>query len=829
MAKREKPAARKPASRSVPVAPPPAVEEWDFSDLEDDMVVLRCPPIDRGEPDDDFDDLLAGLALPDFDLLEDLKPAELNPRMQATELAGLFTLRVLLGMPRLAALWSNEHGKLHGYPLLRPWLADDWPQRLRRRTARQGQTSLLLDDDDDTPGDADWKALLTTTAGQGVLREALARADLASPLSWPLPAVLAELQSRLCLSDHDMQLLCYLATVYFQDDFKSLLELVHRGYFRHARPAQFLAYALDVKIMVADSWLQDERQSLVRCGLVVQTDPEYAPDLAEMLELSNTVKRVFFGEIHSVDDLVSHIVRLAPPSTLRALDFPHMKNHLDVLLPTLAHALKPRRSNMLGQKSFHALFYGAPGTGKTELARLLPSLLRRAGWPKPRLYEVPICEADGRAMDGAARFQAFLLAQQLLSHTPDAVLVFDEIEDALPDHHGDRRRRSGLHKGFMNHVLETSRVPTVWISNHVAHIDQAFLRRFAMPMEVPLPPAEVRKRMVKRCLVRYGVKLNEHTCQRLVADDALMPAMLADTARLVAKLPEQDQDAGFLRVLANKKQLLGEDDLPELCSENDGAGSGCSALPGASGSALASHMLGKAFDPAYVNLAGGWAVDEVLAALQHQRSGRLCLYGPPGTGKTALAAHIAHTLGMPLLTKSASSLLDRYVGGTEELLAKAFAKAREQNAVLFLDEADSFLLSRANSAHRWEVTQVNELLQQIDQFAGVLICATNQFAQLDAAVHRRFDFKLEFRPLTSAQALTLFCQMCDCQMNDLPAEVAAHLAACTTLTPGDFAVVRRRQRLLQAAWLPTRWMNELEAELATRGDAGASKMRPGFV
>ena len=94
MAKREKPAARKPASRSVPVAPPPAVEEWDLSDLEDHMVVLRCRPIDRGEPDDDFDDLLAGLTLPDFDLLEDLKPAELNPRTQATELAGLFMLLV---------------------------------------------------------------------------------------------------------------------------------------------------------------------------------------------------------------------------------------------------------------------------------------------------------------------------------------------------------------------------------------------------------------------------------------------------------------------------------------------------------------------------------------------------------------------------------------------------------------------------------------------------------------------------------------------------------------------------------------------------------------
>lgn len=127
------------------------------------------------------------------------------------------------------------------------------------------------------------------------------------------------------------------------------------------------------------------------------------------------------------------------------------------------------------------------------------------------------------------------------------------------------------------------------------------------------------------------------------------------------------------------------------------------------------------------------------------------------------------------------------------------------------------------------MTQVNELLQQIDQFDGVLICATNQFAQLDAAVHRRFDFKLEFCPLTSAQALTLFCQVCDCQMNDLPAEVMARLTACSTLTPGDFAVVSRRQRLLRAEWTATRWMKELEAELATRGDAGASKVRLGFI
>ena len=66
-------------------------------------------------------------------------------------------------------------------------------------------------------------------------------------------------------------------------------------------------------------------------------------------------------------------------------------------------------------------------------------------------------------------------------------------------------------------------------------------------------------------------------------------------------------------------------------------------------------------------------------------------------------------------------------------------------------------------------------------------------------------------------------------MNDLSAEVMARLTACSTLTPGYFAVVSRRQRLLRAEWTATRWMKELEAELATRGDAGASKVRLGFI
>ena len=65
-----------------------AVEEWDFSDLED-MVTLSCSTSDCGD---------------DEGFVGSSGASQTQSRTHATELAGLFTLRVLLRMPRLATL-----------------------------------------------------------------------------------------------------------------------------------------------------------------------------------------------------------------------------------------------------------------------------------------------------------------------------------------------------------------------------------------------------------------------------------------------------------------------------------------------------------------------------------------------------------------------------------------------------------------------------------------------------------------------------------------------------------------------------------------------------
>jgi len=70
---------------------------------------------------------------------------------------------------------------------------------------------------------------------------------------------------------------------------------------------------------------------------------------------------------------------------------------------------------------------------------------------------------------------------------------------------------------------------------------------------------------------------------------------------------------------------------------------------------------------------------------------------PPGTGKSLLARHAADELGKPLILKRASNLLDKYLGETERRIAAMFEQARDEDAVLVPDEADSFIADRSGS------------------------------------------------------------------------------------------------------------------------------------
>lgn len=137
------------------------------------------------------------------------------------------------------------------------------------------------------------------------------------------------------------------------------------------------------------------------------------------------------------------------------------------------------------------------------------------------------------------------------------------------------------------------------------------------------------------------------------------------------------------------------------------------------------------YDLSLLNVESRFPIARIVDALRCRSHGCLCFHGAPGTGKTALTEHIARALQRPLLIRQASDLVSKFLGETEQNMARMFEEAENEQAVLLLDEADSFLRSRQRA--QLQLSQVNEMLQGMERFAGILICTTNPFDELDEA------------------------------------------------------------------------------------------------
>jgi hypothetical protein len=142
-----------------------------------------------------------------------------------------------------------------------------------------------------------------------------------------------------------------------------------------------------------------------------------------------------------------------------------------------------------------------------------------------------------------------------------------------------------------------------------------------------------------------------------------------------------------------------------------------------------------------------------------------------------------------------------------------FEEATSEEAVLLLDEADSFLRSRRRAERNYEVTEVNEMLQGMERFAGIFVCTTNLFEDLDEAALRRFTFKIRFHPLRPEQREQMF--VAEALGGDgaaLSAEQRQRLAQLDQLVPGDFAAVQRQVEILGLSFDPDGFLAQLEGE-----------------
>lgn len=127
----------------------------------------------------------------------------------------------------------------------------------------------------------------------------------------------------------------------------------------------------------------------------------------------------------------------------------------------------------------------------------------------------------------------------------------------------------------------------------------------------------------------------------------------------------------------------------------------------------------------------------------------LNFYGPPGTGKTMCAHAISNMLNKPLLALNYSEIESKYVGDAAKNLKKAFDTARDKDAVMFFDEADSFLGKRIENVTQGSDQALNSLRSQmlilLEEHEGIVIFATNLVTNFDKAFESRIldHIKLE--------------------------------------------------------------------------------------
>ena len=361
-------------------------------------------------------------------------------------------------------------------------------------------------------------------------------------------------------------------------------------------------------------------------------------------------------------------------------------------------------------------------------------------------------------------------------------------------------------KAWVNQILESNSVPTLWVTNRIEQIDPAFRRRFAYHLELKSPPPGAREALVRKTL--EGVPVSEVFVAKLTGRKGLTPAQIRTAVRFakLASTPGAETDgAGMDAILAGGHAALTESLIERQLKNAD--------LALGNKADAAGRRSVTTYDLAMLNVESRFEVPRIVAALKARGHGALCFYGAPGTGKTALAEHLAKALERPLLIKQASDLMSKYVGETEQNMAAMFAEAELEKAVLLLDEADSFLQDRRGAQRTYEVTEVNEMLQGMERFNGIFVCTTNLLESLDQAALRRFTFKIKFMPLTAAQREKMFVtEALAGNACLLDTGLSLRLAKLAQLCPGDFAAVRRQTDILAVEFTAEEFLSQLEAE-----------------
>ena len=511
----------------------------------------------------------------------------------------------------------------------------------------------------------------------------------------------------------------------------------------------------------------------------------------------------------SRSEFVGSVARAMPASTLECHDFSYMQKDLDMLLDYCKNAKSPS-----------VFLYGKPGVGKNEIAALLAKELGRDLWEIHNLK-------NGKVED--KRYEQFVRAQAMLDKDR-AMILLDECEDIFPTLYA-RFFENKPSKNTLNKMLESVKIPSIFLSNSAA-IDPAFLRRFDIVLEIHAPPQEKKQEILQKALQSQGIKVDSRI-MRQMSESSLSQGVLLQACKVAKTLAKnratqsaKERQKGIaeslIQVLNEHLKLQGQPTIATKAPQ---------ALP-YNMSLINASVDMQSLCERIKSVCG--ARDSKESATADSTQGiRILAYGMAGSGKSEFAKALAKELNKPIMLKRASDLLSMWVGGSEQNIAAAFREAEKRGAILVLDEVDSFLQDRSGASRSWEISQVNETLTQMENFEGIFIATTNFMDTLDRASIRRFDMKVEFKPLDSTRLIKAFnlyakhLGLSDCKEFLESSLAKREIEKLDNICFGDFALIARG-----AAFAPLESAQELleklQEEARLKGLSAAGAKRVGF-